>query len=323
MKPGPIEETLYKAGHVLFNEGDDGGSLYFVKEGRLEIYRIRDGNSIHLGYVNAGDVLGTVTLFSKESRTASARVIMPATVICLTSTTLESLMATVPVWFQALLKDAIARLKYVDERLVETTLKEKNLLQKVGTPMHHASQMAGLLSALMRLGTINEDDIELFPLRGFIPRAEQVLHKRAEYLEVIFDAFMQGGLIKSVQDKKYGPSVQKPKPQILDDFSVFALQVARVGIEKFAPVKMYAYMSGLVRAQKKFPDKSSFTPEELCDCLGKEMGRTITDALLAELLNHDVLRKMGDSFGFTANQLQRRIVFESVCRTIHDAAPVG
>lgn len=314
------ETTMYLAGQVLFREGDPSGGLFFIKEGRIEIYRERDGTEILLGTSNPGDVLGTVTLFSKEPRTASARAVTQSTVLHLNPQALEVSMKDVPTWAQALLKDAVARLKYVDEKLVETKLTEKKLIQRVGTPMHHACQLTSLLAGLVRLGLIKEDDIELFPLKGFIPRAEQVLLKRAEYLESLFAALIQGGLVKQAEDKKFGSSLMRPKVQLLDDFSVFCLQVARKGIAGFAPTKLYPWMGALVRVQKRCPGQESFAQEELADHLSKEMGRTVSDILVQELMSHGVVRGQAGAgkVTFSVSQVQRRMVFENTCRLIKE-----
>jgi hypothetical protein len=228
-------------------------------------------------------------------------------------------MKIIPVWAMALLKDAIARLKEADARLCSAILREHDLQEQVGTSLHHGAQFAAYLSALIRLGTIDDDGIKLFPLQGVVIRCEGVLMQRAEYLQLILDAFVKSGLVKSVHDKKYGASINDPKAAVLEDFSVFCRQVASSGKEKFVPIKFVPWMSALGRIKKKSPEKEFWTQTELATAFDKDLGRTDSNAVIANLQNFGVVRlKPGseDAFSFDANQAQRRVVFEGACREL-------
>ena len=314
------ETEVYGAGQMIFREGDPSGGIYFVKEGKVDIFRERDGLQVALGVSGPGDILGTITVFSKDPRLASARASTQVTLLHIGVDSLDSGFKDVPVWAQAVLKDAIARLKYVDEKLVDAKLQEKKLLARVGTPFQHASQMASFLASLVRIGAITDEGVELFPLKGFVPRCEIVLLRRAEYLDRIFGCLTQAGLIKTVEDKKYGTSIQKPRAQLLEEFGVFCLHAGKSGVASFAPQKLYPWMSSVVRLSKKFEGKDSFTRAELADALSKEMARTVSEALVGELVAHGVVRTLGspDKVGFNAAQVSRRIVFENTCRLVKD-----
>jgi CRP-like cAMP-binding protein len=314
------ETEIYGPGQMIFREGDPSGGIFFVKEGKVEIFRERDGLQVLLGFSNPGDIIGTVTVFSRDPRSASARAVTQVSLLHVGVDSLDSGLKEVPVWAQAVLKDAIARLKFVDEKLVEAKLLEKKLISRVGTPFHHASQMSAFLASLVKLGTISEDGIEVFPLKGFVNRCELVILRRAEYLEKIFSALQQAGLVKLIEDKKYGPSIQKPRAPLLEEFAVFCLQTGKNGMVNFAPQKLYPWMSALVRLSKKFPDRESFGRQELADALSKEMSRTVSEALVGELVAHGVARPLGspDKVAFNAAQVSRRIVFENTCRLLKE-----
>lgn len=316
------ETAVFLANQVIFREGDPPDGLYFVKEGKIEIYRERDGTEVSLGFSGPGDVLGTMTLFNREPRTACARAVAQTTLVHIRPEALESVMREIPTWVGAVVKDAIGRLKIVDEKLVESKLQEKRLLQRVGTPFHHGSQLASFLGSLVRYGTIKEDDIELFPLKGFMARAEGVLLRRAEYLESLFQCFVQAALVKQVDDKKHGRALLKPRAQVVEDFAVFCLQSGRNNLAGFAPTKLYPWMSGLVRVNRKLPEQENFLKADLALHLGKEMGRQVSDALIDEFVAHNVVRYVSgrERVSFTAAQLQKRIVFENACRLIRDCA---
>jgi hypothetical protein len=143
--------------------------------------------------------------------------------------------------------------------------------------------------------------------------------QRAEYLQLILDAFTKSGLIKKVDDKKYGASISDPKSSVIEDFSVFCRQVAKDGKEKFVPIKFIPWMSALGRIRKKSPDKEFWTRTELATAFDKDLGRTDSNAVIVNLQDFSVVRlKPGseDEFSFDANQALRRVVFEGTCREL-------
>lgn len=66
-------EEAHASGHVLFNEGDVGDRLYIVVSGNVQILRGEKGNEAHIATLKENDVLGELSLFDAETRTATAR----------------------------------------------------------------------------------------------------------------------------------------------------------------------------------------------------------------------------------------------------------
>ena len=52
-----------KAGKLLFKEGDEGGGLYIIRRGRVQVFRERNDLEVQLAELGPGDVLGTMTSF--------------------------------------------------------------------------------------------------------------------------------------------------------------------------------------------------------------------------------------------------------------------
>ncbi|MDP2091254.1 MAG: cyclic nucleotide-binding domain-containing protein [Candidatus Gracilibacteria bacterium] len=69
------QEKLLKAGEVLFYEQEEASAMYLLKQGKIEISRIHDGEKIILGEVQAEEILGEMALFgdaNKRMATATA-----------------------------------------------------------------------------------------------------------------------------------------------------------------------------------------------------------------------------------------------------------
>jgi CRP-like cAMP-binding protein/Fe-S-cluster-containing hydrogenase component 2/thioredoxin reductase len=63
----------FKAGEVLFREGDDGDCLHLVRVGSLTISRAIGGRDIVLSYVPAGNYVGEMAIIGGSKRSATAK----------------------------------------------------------------------------------------------------------------------------------------------------------------------------------------------------------------------------------------------------------
>ncbi len=62
----------YKAGEILFREGDQGTYIYFVDQGSIDIFRKVEGRDRKIATIPAGGVFGEMAYLLNESRTATA-----------------------------------------------------------------------------------------------------------------------------------------------------------------------------------------------------------------------------------------------------------
>jgi CRP-like cAMP-binding protein len=64
---------LYDDGEVIIREGETGDCLYIVQEGEVEVYTEKDGREVSLAVRKVGDLLGEMSIFEREARSASVR----------------------------------------------------------------------------------------------------------------------------------------------------------------------------------------------------------------------------------------------------------
>jgi CRP-like cAMP-binding protein len=69
---GALGKT-YEDGEVIIREGESGDCLYVVQEGEVEVYTERDGPEVTLAVRTTGDLLGEMSIFEREVRSASVR----------------------------------------------------------------------------------------------------------------------------------------------------------------------------------------------------------------------------------------------------------
>jgi len=311
---------LLKPGEDLFREGDACNGVYIVRQGDVDVIREKDGTTIVLATMHVGDVIGTMTLFSRESRTAGAKARSAAQVVHVSLETIEGAFKNLPIWVQAVLKDSVARLKSSNDQLVEAKLLERKLIQKSGTRYHVASQLAAFLGYAIRSGLIKDEGVELFPLKGVPERCESIFLRETESIEKFLDAFVKGSLIKIQQDKKWGRSIMSPNAALMEDFANFARQSAKTETIGFVPTKHQLLLSSLVRLAKKKDAPEFYTKTQAIEVLSRESGKTITPELIDELIRLRVIFSIAgaDKLSWKAVQIQKRLIFESTVRYIKD-----
>ena len=65
----PLSE--FEAGDVIIKENEMGEVAYFIERGRVEVSKRSDGEKIHLGYIEAGETFGEMSMIDDKPRSAT------------------------------------------------------------------------------------------------------------------------------------------------------------------------------------------------------------------------------------------------------------
>jgi CRP/FNR family cyclic AMP-dependent transcriptional regulator len=69
-----LDQKQVYAGQVVFNQGDQGGTMYVVQSGKVEIFLKDDNNErVILSTVETGGIFGELSLLDNEPRSAGAK----------------------------------------------------------------------------------------------------------------------------------------------------------------------------------------------------------------------------------------------------------
>lgn len=125
-----VEEFTVKAGEILFSEGDTGDDMYFIKSGRLDVFK-KTSNSTHeamyITTLRAGEIVGELSPITGALRSATVKAKEDTLVLTIPKKKLNDILEELPKWFKILLPTIISRLS-------ETTLAlatVKNELEKL------------------------------------------------------------------------------------------------------------------------------------------------------------------------------------------------
>jgi CRP-like cAMP-binding protein len=68
-----VNKATFAKGDIVFEEGDQGKSMYVVVQGCFEVYRELKGQIEHIAKISPGEHFGEIALLSNRTRTASVR----------------------------------------------------------------------------------------------------------------------------------------------------------------------------------------------------------------------------------------------------------
>jgi len=125
-----ISTQTYGKGDIVFKEGEkSNGTMYFVLEGEVDVYRKEDEKVIKINHIAAGGFFGDVALLSAEPRTAT--VVTGNKQITklgkLDQIGFIKIAKTSPTFLYQLLRVILDRLKKTETRLAEAQQELKKL----------------------------------------------------------------------------------------------------------------------------------------------------------------------------------------------------
>lgn len=121
-------ENSYKAGEFIFREGDPEDSMYFIKEGKVEISKKMGDAEQVLAFLGPNDFFGEMALFSKSPRSASAKAVKQTTVIAFNKKQFMTLLKTRGEIVLKIIEVLIQRLKESNDTIRKLIQKNQKAL---------------------------------------------------------------------------------------------------------------------------------------------------------------------------------------------------
>ena len=96
----------FPAGSLITKEGDDGDSFYFVKEGRLEVFKKgRTGEDVYLSTIGSGLGFGEISLLTYAARSTTVRAVTDVILYELAKADFETIISCEPAFKNRLLQN--------------------------------------------------------------------------------------------------------------------------------------------------------------------------------------------------------------------------
>ena len=220
----------FKAGEIIFSEGDPGGSIYIIKKGVVEVFKESGDEDITLATLKDGEVLGILTFYSKGDRHASARAKSEVTCEVIEKSVLDQ-FKKLPKWVHVVLREFSIRLNQVNNMFVKTYSEyEKAQLNSVDI-FFVAEQLASFAYVVGSQIAELRDDEEIISVDLILNKANESLRYNHAMLESIFDVFVDHSLIRAFMVDVNKPHCRKSCLSKLRWFSDFLRYKGNSGIE--------------------------------------------------------------------------------------------
>lgn len=91
-----MQRRVYRAGEILFEEGQPGKAVFIIKSGHVELTRRSAQGQRNLGMLGPGQMFGEMALLEQMQRTATATVVEDGEIYLLYTATLDALIRVHP-----------------------------------------------------------------------------------------------------------------------------------------------------------------------------------------------------------------------------------
>jgi len=144
----------FKAGELLFAEGDASGDVMRVISGAVDIVRSLGEETILLGTVNEGEYLGEMGVIEGQPRSASARAATELQVEVLAADAFFARVSNDPQTAGLLIRRLSARLRDVSDRLIGAVRGDRELAAKALGQPHAPDDAAAPVSIVIAAGSL-------------------------------------------------------------------------------------------------------------------------------------------------------------------------
>jgi CRP/FNR family transcriptional regulator len=155
----------FRAGEVIFREGDDSDTCYVVREGHARAVREHaDGRQITLATFGPGDIFGELAMFDDERRSATVEAVDELTVLGIPGVDMRALLARHPDIAVKLVIALGRRLRAANERLARQSF--QTVQSRVAAVLAQLVEQAQAEGAAERDVLLTATQAELAQLAG-------------------------------------------------------------------------------------------------------------------------------------------------------------
>lgn len=120
-------------GQILFKEGDSSKHMYLVQKGTVSIRKAKGNNHIELARAFPNQVIGEISFFDRQPRSATAMAINDVEVIEISFQSLDELYAQVPPYFKTIMACVADRLRSASDTIRRLEKNDDNDKPKPGS----------------------------------------------------------------------------------------------------------------------------------------------------------------------------------------------
>jgi len=108
---------FFKKGELIVREGEEGGEMYIIKSGKVEVVKKTGDEEVVLATLEPKAFFGEMALFGDPKRSATIRAAEDTEMLVINKEMLDSQLERVPHWFTSILKNLVDRLRAANQAI--------------------------------------------------------------------------------------------------------------------------------------------------------------------------------------------------------------
>lgn len=191
-RPVQQQTRTLKTGEILFQEGSTGRELYIIQEGRVKVYKDTPDGKIELAVIEKGGIIGELSLLDNLPRSATVEAIEPTKVVIVNQSLFQTVMQSVPMWLQSIVKIVVSRLRDTNKRVDQAVLRNKE---------------RGITSLILLLFQTYKKEYESMPVLDYqlvLAEAYYVCRLMKKEIKTLIEGLEKRGIIQTKDVKESG-----------------------------------------------------------------------------------------------------------------------
>jgi CRP-like cAMP-binding protein len=111
-----LVKKVFKKDTTIIKEGDTDSEAYVILKGRVEVFKIINGNNVSIGYLSEGESIGEIALISSLPRSASVIAVENTEVAVIEKSMMTRGLENLPPWITQIIKTLVERLRSATEK---------------------------------------------------------------------------------------------------------------------------------------------------------------------------------------------------------------
>jgi len=107
----------FRSNQVLFHEGDKPSSFFIITQGTVSIQKRKDDSHVELARIYQNEVLGELSFFDREPRSATATAVTEVKVLEIQFSALDKIYSDVPDYMKTIMASMAGRLRKANETI--------------------------------------------------------------------------------------------------------------------------------------------------------------------------------------------------------------
>lgn len=202
-------QRYFKAGTVIFREGDYGASMYIITSGEVEVSIEKDSEKIVLANLPKGSVFGEMALLDQPYRSATVTALTDVSCLEINNVFFKMSFQQLPSWMRSFFQILVERVR------------ESNKKQDPLTIVDKVRQIVMTINLFRDLSPMLDESQKCLKWQPVAKTIQLLLNVPEKLVEIVFERLVEEEIIKKIVDFKEGRLLKIVEPEKLAGFATF------------------------------------------------------------------------------------------------------